>query len=60
MADQYRNVSSHALTLASGQPLAPGDAGDTDMTDPHDKALRDEGRLAKVDTRKTTSKKGSR
>lgn len=47
--DTFRNVSDHAVTLASGQPLAPGEAAESDMKDPHDKTLRNEGLLTKAD-----------
>jgi hypothetical protein len=54
---EYRNVTNHAITLASGRPLAPGDKASVDLNDnPYDKALVDEGHLAKVETKKETSK----
>lgn len=41
-ADEWVNTSDHAVTLASGQPLdAYGGRGLSDMTDPHDRGLRD-------------------
>lgn len=50
--DDWTNVSSHAVTLASGRPLAPGDHAECDMKDEHDKALRDSGQLVKTETEK--------
>lgn len=47
--DEWVNVSTHAVTLASGGALAPGDRAECDMKDPHDKALRDAGHLIKAD-----------
>jgi hypothetical protein len=54
MPDDYRNRETHAVTLASGRPLAPGDAAPltTDEpgdVDPHDQGLLDEGSLVLVD-----------
>lgn len=54
----HRNRATHPVTLASGQPLAPGEDGEADMRDDHDKALRDAGHLVKVDDQEPTSKKG--
>jgi hypothetical protein len=48
MSEKYLFVGYHADTLASGRPVAPGDAvpaGAVDPKDPHDRALLDEGRL---------------
>ena len=48
--DEWVNVSEHAVTLASGEPVdAYGGRGRTDMEDEHDKALRDGGLLIKVE-----------
>lgn len=48
---EWVNVSDHAVTLATGEPLeAHGGRAVTDMSDPHDKALRDSGLLIKADT----------
>jgi hypothetical protein len=49
MADDYINRSDHAVSLASGAVLAPGDRGESDMKDPHDKALRTDGALIKAE-----------
>lgn len=49
MPDEYRNRLTHAVTLASGRPLAPGDAGPINLDDPHDQGLLDEGSLILVD-----------
>lgn len=49
MPDEYRNISSHAVTLASGRPLAIGDAAEINLKDPHDKALLDDGTLIKAE-----------
>jgi hypothetical protein len=46
----WTNVSGSAQTLASGRPLAPGETAESDMTDPHDRALRDEGHLVPTET----------
>lgn len=46
---EWLNRSTHSETLASGQPLAPGETGISDMTDPHDQALRDSGVLIDVE-----------
>lgn len=49
--DEWVNVSDHAVTLASGEPLdAYGGRGHSDMSDPHDRALRDGGLLALAET----------
>lgn len=48
----YVNVSRAPVPLASGQVLAPGEAGPANMRDDHDKALRDDGALLKSDTEK--------
>lgn len=48
MAD-YINASDHPVPLASGRVLAPGEAGEPDLRDPQDKALRDDGTLIKAD-----------
>lgn len=51
MADiEYRNIGLHAVSLASGTPLAPGDTGIPDLKDLHDKALVDDGALVPVET----------
>lgn len=46
----WTNVSSHAQSLASGRPLAPGESAPCDMKDPHDQALRDAGALVKTES----------
>lgn len=53
---EWTNVSSHAVTLASGRPLAPGESAPCDMKTPNDKALRDGGHLVKTETEKEASK----
>lgn len=50
----WTNVSGSAQSLASGQPLAPGESGPSDMSDPHDKALRDAGHLVPTETEEKT------
>jgi hypothetical protein len=50
MPDDYRNVRRTAVTIASGRPLAPGEAARIDLDDPHDKALVDDGALVKAET----------
>jgi hypothetical protein len=45
----YRNASTHAVTLASGRPLAPGEDAPTDLKDPHDQQLAADGALTKVE-----------
>ena len=55
----HRNRATHPITLASGQPLAPGEDGLADLRDEHDKALRAAGHLVKVDEPESkTDKKG--
>jgi len=44
----YLNVSRHAVTLASGTPLAPGEVGEPDFTTEHDRALKDDGSLLRA------------
>lgn len=52
-SDRWVNVSDHAVTLASGEPVdALGGHARTDMKDPHDKALRDDGLLIPADDAK--------
>jgi hypothetical protein len=51
--DRWRNVSDGPVSLASGTPLAPGEDAPCPMTDPHDQAHRDEGRLVRVETEET-------
>lgn len=46
---EWVNVSTHAVTLASGRPLAPGERAACDMKDPHDQALADAGHLIPAD-----------
>lgn len=51
---EWVNVSDHPITLASGQPLeAHGGRGMSDMSDPLDRANRDEGHLIKADEEKS-------
>lgn len=57
---EYRNIASHAVTLASGRPLAVGDAAEIDPKDPHDKALVDDGTLIKAENPDQTPAKSSR
>jgi hypothetical protein len=52
---EWVNASTHAVTLASGRPLAPGDRAACDMKDPHDQALRDAGHLIQADDREAKS-----
>jgi hypothetical protein len=49
MSEPHVNVSRSAVTLSSGQPLAPGETGEPNLKDPHDKALVDDGLLAKAE-----------
>lgn len=54
MPDEYRNRETHAVTLASGRPLAPGDAAPLTTDEhgevlPHDQLLVEEGSLVLVD-----------
>ena len=46
---EWVNVSDHAVTLDSGQPLAPGETCELALDTDHDKALRDDGHLIKTD-----------
>lgn len=46
---QFVNASNHAVPLASGQVLAPGEKGPSDMKHYTDKANRDAGLLVKAD-----------
>ena len=55
MSDEYVNVSRTAVTLASGRPLAPGEADKINPKDPHDQALVDDGLLLKAETGKEKS-----
>lgn len=56
--DEWVNASLHAVTLASGRPLAPGESAACDMKDPHDQALRDSDplQLIKAETGKEASR----
>lgn len=47
--DTHRNRETHAVSLASGRSLAPGETGSPDPGDPHDKALLDAGSFVEVD-----------
>jgi hypothetical protein len=51
---EWTNVSSGPVTLASGRPLAPGEHGPSDMKHPHDQGLRDGGLLVEHETKETT------
>lgn len=54
---EWVNVSNHAVSLDTGQVLAPGeDPVEVDMTKPHNKALRDEGILIRAQTAQTEEK----
>jgi hypothetical protein len=47
---EWVNVSDHAVTLATGEPVAAnGGRAQSDMSTPHDRALRDEGHLIRAD-----------
>lgn len=48
MTTEFRNRATHAVTLASGRSLAPGEAAAI-SDDPHDRTLLDEGSLILVD-----------
>jgi len=52
---EYVNVSRHAVTLASGRPLAPGEADKIDLKHPNDKGLVDDGSLVQAETGKEKS-----
>jgi hypothetical protein len=54
-ADEWTNVSTHAVTLASGRPLAPGESAPCDMKHPTDQASRDDGSLVKTEKAKEAS-----
>jgi hypothetical protein len=60
MPPDYRNSSDHAVTLASGRPLAPGDDGPADLKDPHDKRLIDDGVLVPVEPAEPEPKEQSK
>lgn len=49
MPDQWRNVSAHVQPLASGRPVAPGEACEL-SDDPHDRALRCSGAFVAAET----------
>jgi hypothetical protein len=49
MPDDYRNRETHAVTLASGRPLAPGETSPLNLDDPHDQALLEQGSVVLVD-----------
>lgn len=50
---EYRNVSTHPVSLASGRVLAPAESAAV-SDDPHDRALIADGALIAVE--KTTKK----
>lgn len=50
----YVNVSRAAVTLASGRPLAPGEADQIDPKDPHDQGLVNDGLLVVAETAEET------
>lgn len=52
---EYVNVSRGALTLASGQPLAPGEKGEPNLKDPNDRGLVDDGALVKAEKKEASS-----
>ena len=52
---EFVNVSRSALTLASGQPLAPGETGEPNLKHPHDQGLVDDGSLVQAETGKEKS-----
>lgn len=52
---KYVNVARHAVTLASGRPLAPGEDGQIDPKHPNDKGLVDDGSLVPAETGKEKS-----
>lgn len=61
MADKYRYIGRHADHLASGRPLAPGDAiaaSHINLDDPHDKALVDDGRIINIPATRPAKKDG--
>lgn len=56
MPDEYRNVSTVPVPLASGQIIATGDTCEPDPKEPHDRDLVDAGALVPVETETDYSK----